>query len=159
MALFTHRASRNFCFRMMYRNLAEENTYRYRYTFTCSKGHLYGYFYFYRFCFCSINSVENAWESFISHVRWGMRGLRCLQVSAQLNVTVTIYNSKPHSIPCNTTSLWFLCYLFLSNFSMPSNGWMNCITSSHWPSRMSCLVKRANRHSAFKWFYREGGRK
>lgn len=38
----------------------------------------------------------------------------------------------------------YLSHRFLSNVSIPSRGWMNCITSSHWPSRISCLLKAAN---------------
>ena len=36
---------------------------------------------------------------------------------------------------------WFTpsTHLFLSNLSMHSKGWMNCNTSSHWPSSTSCL--------------------
>ncbi len=33
-------------------------------------------------------------------------------------------------------------HLFLSNLSMHSKGWMNCKTSSHWPSSTSCLKQK-----------------
>ena len=73
-------------------------------------------------------------------------------VAKPKNTTNNNYNSQEQSLqPPNRISqptasgppppVYITTHLFPSNLSMHSRGWMNCSTSSHWPSSTSCLSR------------------